>query len=104
MGRIPEARTDLEKNVVTPSTLAPRQRRLANAWSAVGDNSKANALFANLLKTSQTDPLIYRDAARLMARDRPQQALDNYARSMADRKSTRLNSRHSCAARMPSSA
>ena len=83
MGRIPEARTDLEKNVVTPSTLAPRQRRLANAWSAVGDNSKANALFANLLKTPQTDPLIYRDAARLMARDRPQQALDNYARSMA---------------------
>jgi Flp pilus assembly protein TadD len=82
-GHIDQARAGLDRVVVAPSAPAPWQRRLANAWSAVGEKDKASALFANLLKTPQTDPLIYRDAARLMARDQPQQALDNYARSMA---------------------
>ena len=83
MGRIAQARTNLEKVVVAPLAPASWQRRLANAWSAVGNPDKASAIFAGLLKTPQTDPLIYRDAARLMAKDQPQQALDNYARSMA---------------------
>jgi len=82
-GHIHQARAGLEKIVVSPSAPAPWQRRLFNAWSAVGEKDKASAMFANLLKTPQTDPLIYRDAARLMARDQPQQAMDNYARSMA---------------------
>ena len=82
-GHLQQARAGLEKIVVPPSAPAPWQRRLSNAWSAVGEKDKAAAMFANLLKTPQTDPLIYRDAARLMARDQPQQALDNYARSMA---------------------
>ncbi|WP_426143353.1 cellulose synthase complex outer membrane protein BcsC [Pseudomonas sp. DWP3-1-2] len=83
LGRVPQARAGLDKLVVAPSAPAPWQRRLANAWLAVGEKDKARAIFANLLKTPQTDPLIYRDAARLMAKDQPQQALDNYARSMA---------------------
>ena len=58
------------------------QRRLANAWAAVGDKAQANALFAELLKTPQADPLAYRDAARLLSKDEPQRALDYYARSM----------------------
>jgi Flp pilus assembly protein TadD len=82
-GHIQQARAGLEKIVPSPSAPAPWQRRLINAWSAVGEKDKASAMFANLLKTPQTDPLIYRDAARLMAKDQPQQALDNYARSMA---------------------
>ncbi len=59
------------------------QRRLANAWAAVGERDKANAVFAQLMKTPQTDPVIYRDAARSIAKDNPQQALDYYARGMA---------------------
>ncbi|WP_257230309.1 cellulose synthase complex outer membrane protein BcsC [Pseudomonas sp. SbOxS1] len=82
-GHIAQARAGLDRMVVAPSAPAPWQRRLANAWSAVGEKDKASAIFANLLKTPQADPLIYRDAARLMAKDQPQQALDNYARSMA---------------------
>ena len=66
----------------TPLT-ASDQRRLANAWVAAGAPDKATALYTELLKTPQTDPLIYRDAARLMAPKQPQQALDTYAKSMA---------------------
>lgn len=58
------------------------QRRLANAWASLGDKTRANALFAQLLKTPQSDPLVYRDAARLLSREEPQRALDDYARSM----------------------
>ncbi len=66
-----------------PPTQEPNyQRRVANAWAAVGEPGKASEMFAQLLKTPQSDPLVYRDAARLMARQHPQQALDNYARAM----------------------
>ena len=58
------------------------QRRLANAWASLGDKTRANALFAQLLKTPQSDPLVYRDAARLLSREEPGRALDDYARSM----------------------
>ncbi|WP_231667367.1 cellulose synthase complex outer membrane protein BcsC [Pseudomonas quasicaspiana] len=81
--RMPQAHAALSSIVVTPAAPVSWQRRLANAWAAVGEKDKANAIFAQLLKTPQTDPLLYRDAARLMAKDHPQQALDNYARSMA---------------------
>ncbi|MES2869742.1 MAG: cellulose synthase complex outer membrane protein BcsC [Pseudomonadota bacterium] len=60
------------------------QRRIANAWLALDEPEKASALYTELLKTPQTDPLLYRDAARLMSAKQPQQALDNYARSMAN--------------------
>ncbi|MGE8175872.1 cellulose synthase complex outer membrane protein BcsC [Pseudomonas fluorescens] len=60
----------------------PFQRRLANAWASLGDKTRANALFAQLLNTPQSDPLVYRDAARLLSREEPQRALDDYARSM----------------------
>ena len=40
-------------------------------------------MFAELLKTPQADPLMYRDAARLISAKQPQQALDYYAKSMA---------------------
>ncbi len=59
------------------------QRRLADAWAAVGDKARAKALFADLLSTPRQDPLAYRDAARLLSTDEPQHALDNYAHAMA---------------------
>ncbi|MCT5186365.1 hypothetical protein LZL33_29570 [Pseudomonas aeruginosa] len=47
------------------------QRRVANAWSAVGDPQQADALFSRLKTAAASEPvgqtkaLIYRDAARL---------------------------------------
>ena len=69
---------------VAGSVLPPSdQRRVANAWAAVGEPEKASAIYAELLKSPQVDPLIYRDAARLISAKQPQQALDYYAKSMA---------------------
>lgn len=82
-GRGPQARQALQRFAPKQPLVPGQQRRLANAWAAIGDTDKANALFTELLKTPQRDPLIYRDAARLIARDHPQQALDHYASSMA---------------------
>lgn len=65
--------------VLTPA----QQRRVANAWTDVGEPDKARAMYAELLKTPQADPLMYRDAARLISATEPQQALDYYAKSMA---------------------
>ncbi|MNO39533.1 Cellulose synthase operon protein C precursor [compost metagenome] len=70
-------------SALTPIPQANYQRRVANAWAGVGETGKASELFAQLLETPQSDPLVYRDAARLMARQQPQQALDNHARAMA---------------------
>lgn len=69
---------------VPDSALTPsQQRRVANAWSELGEPEKASAMFAQLLKTPQADPLMYRDAARLISAKQPQQALNYYAKSMA---------------------
>lgn len=79
------ARRQLEQFKPAPGeALTPTQQRLvANAWAEVGEPDKAQALFAELLKTPQDDPTIYRDAARLMSAKQPQQALDYYAKGMA---------------------
>ena len=79
------ARRQLEQFKLAPGeSLTPTQQRLvANAWAEVGEPDKAQALFAELLKTPQDDPTIYRDAARLMSAKQPQKALDYYAKGMA---------------------
>ena len=79
------ARRQLEPFKPAPGTpLTPaQQRQVANAWAAVGEPDKAQALYAELLKSPQADPLMYRDAARLMSAKQPQPALDNYAKGMA---------------------
>jgi tetratricopeptide (TPR) repeat protein len=68
---------------LVPTQEPAYQRRMANAWAAVGERDKASEMLAQLMKTPQSDPLVYRDAARLMAAQQPQQALDHYARAMA---------------------
>ena len=79
------ARQQLTQFTPAPGTpLTPsQQRRVANAWAAVGEPDKAQAIYAQLLQSPQADPLMYRDAARLIAAREPQQALDYYAKSMA---------------------
>lgn len=85
-GQFQPARASLI-NVLPPLPLdVSFQRRLANAWASVGDSAHANALFAELLKTRPHDPWAYRDAARLLAQEAPQRALDDYAQSMASAK------------------
>jgi len=59
------------------------QRRLANAWRAVGEPERAMALFERLLaEADEPDPLLLRDAARLKSQRAPQQALDLYAKAL----------------------
>ncbi|KQB52458.1 cellulose synthase [Pseudomonas endophytica] len=79
------ARRQLDRFKPTPGTpLTPAQQSLvANSWAAVGEPDKAKAMYAELLKTPQVDPVVYRDAARLISAKQPQQALDYYAKSMA---------------------
>ncbi|MFV3288714.1 cellulose synthase complex outer membrane protein BcsC [Pseudomonas sp. NY11955] len=61
------------------------QRRLAAVWVALGERQQAARLL-DRIATQQTrpDPLLRRDAARLVARDDPQRALDLHAAAMAD--------------------
>lgn len=82
--QLPGARAQLSAfNAAPSSELTPAQlRRLANAWAAVGEREKAKALYTELLKNPQAEPVAYRDAARLIAAQQPQQALDYYAKSM----------------------
>jgi len=84
-GQLPAARQQLTqfKPVAGTELSASEQRRLANAWSQVGEPEKASALFTELLKNPQAEPVVYRDAARLISTKEPQQALDYYAKGMA---------------------
>lgn len=61
------------------------QRRLANAWAAVGEAQHALDILRGLVaRQTQPDALLYRDTARLLAQSEPQQALDAYALAMRD--------------------
>ena len=67
--QLPAARQQLAQFNPAPGTVltSSEQRRVANAWVAVGEPDKARAIYAQLLKSPQADPLVYRDAARLMS-------------------------------------
>jgi len=61
------------------------QRRLAAVWVALGDHDQAAALLDRIASQQpRPDPLLRRDAARLVAQHEPQRALDLYAAAMAD--------------------
>ena len=61
------------------------QRRLAAVWAALGEHDQAARLLDRIASQQpQPDPLLRRDAARLVAKDDPQRALDLYAAAMAD--------------------
>lgn len=83
-GKINEARRSLETNpIVVDPTDTNNKRRLANAWAAVGDPSKARAIISGLISLqAKPDALLLRDAARLMRDEQPQMALNLYARAM----------------------
>ncbi len=65
------------------------QRRVANAWGAVGDPQQADALFSRLKTAAASEPagqtkaLVYRDAARLeRAQQQPERAQQDYRQAM----------------------
>lgn len=61
------------------------QRRLAAVWAALGEHDQAARLLDRIASQQpRPDPLLRRDAARLVAKDDPQRALDLYAAAMAD--------------------
>lgn len=61
------------------------QRRLAAVWVALGEHEQAARLLDRVAaQQARPDPLLRRDAARLVAQQDPQRALDLYAAAMAD--------------------
>lgn len=97
LGRI-EALVALQRNGEARQALAQlpqpqpglnAARRIALAWQAVGETSRAAGLFAELkqraasLPPSQTKALLFRDAARLeRAQQQPEQALADYRQAL----------------------
>lgn len=62
-----------------------QQRQLATIWTDLREDTKALAILRALLaRRTGPDAQSWRDAARLVRRDDPQQALDMYAQAMAD--------------------
>ncbi|HDS1819850.1 TPA: cellulose biosynthesis protein BcsC [Pseudomonas putida] len=61
------------------------QRRMAAVWVALGEHDQAASLLERIAaQQPQPDPLLRRDAARLVAQADPQRALSLYAAAMAD--------------------
>ncbi|WP_060514398.1 cellulose synthase complex outer membrane protein BcsC [Pseudomonas sp. NBRC 111132] len=61
------------------------QRRLAAVWVALGEHQQAaRQLDRVAAQQTRPDPLLRRDAARLVVQEDPQRALDLYAAAMAD--------------------
>lgn len=62
-----------------------QQRQLADIWTGLREDAKAlQVLRALLARKAGPDAQSWRDAARLLRRSDPQQALDMYAQAMAD--------------------
>ncbi|CAI1067062.1 cellulose synthase complex outer membrane protein BcsC [Serratia ficaria] len=88
-GRLSEARRRLQTEPPQQARTINTERRVANAWSAVGEPQRASAIFQRLKTAAAREPagqakaLVYRDAARL-ERDRrqPAPAQQDYRQAM----------------------
>jgi tetratricopeptide (TPR) repeat protein len=66
-----------------PMSQANMQRRLADAWAAVGEQERAQRILEQLVAQQSTqDALLYRDTARVVSSKAPQPALNYYAQAM----------------------
>lgn len=85
-GDLARVRRDLaERPLQLTDQQSDAQRRLAEVWVALGEKEKAARLLEHIAtQQTQPDPLLRRDAARLVAANDPQRALDLYAAAMAD--------------------
>ncbi|WON77084.1 cellulose synthase complex outer membrane protein BcsC [Serratia sp. UGAL515B_01] len=89
VGKLTEAYQQLQTAVPQKEELPNSQRRIANAWSLVGEQDKAADIFTQLKAKAQQEPpsqvkaLLYRDSARFeQARRRPEQAEQDYRQAM----------------------
>lgn len=85
-GRLETVKATLQQNPPEPPPEAiGAWRRLANLWGAVGDTARARALLADTAaRATAPEPLLYRDYARNVAPDQPQQSLNLYQKAMVD--------------------
>ncbi|ANI30540.1 cellulose synthase [Yersinia entomophaga] len=89
-GKTDDARQLLQgDSLVAKDATLNTQRRVANAWSGVGDPQKASAIFQQLKPQaekegpSQANALVFRDSARLSQKlGDPQLAQEDYKRAM----------------------
>lgn len=88
-GQLSEARQRLQTAPAQPDESINGQRRVANAWTAVGEPQKATDIFKQLKVAAQQEPpgqgkaLVYRDAARLEQKQlQPQPAQQDYRQAM----------------------
>lgn len=88
-GKLSEARQRLQTSPAKGDASLNGQRRLANAWNAVGEPQQASAIFTQLKIAALHEPagqakaLVYRDAARLeQAQQRPTEAQQDYRQAM----------------------
>ncbi|TQI78196.1 tetratricopeptide repeat protein [Serratia fonticola] len=88
-GKLSEARQQLQTTPPQPDESINGQRRIANAWLAVGEPQNATDIFTQLKKVAQQEPpgqakaLVYRDAARLeQAQLQPALAEQDYRQAM----------------------
>jgi tetratricopeptide (TPR) repeat protein len=77
-----QARRQLSQ-LTSQSLTASQQRRIANLWIALGEPAKANALMNTALEIDTSDPLLWRDAARVAnINHQPHLALERYRQAM----------------------
>jgi Flp pilus assembly protein TadD len=77
-----QARRQLAELSSKPAT-ASQQRRMANLWLELGEPGKATAYMDAALEIETSDPLLWRDAARLAKQNQqPDLALDRYRQAM----------------------
>lgn len=88
-GRLSEAHQQLQVMPLQTEESLNSQRRVANAWVAVGEPQKGADIFTRLKVAAQQEPpgqakaLVYRDAARLeQAQLQPEQAQQDYRQAM----------------------
>nr|WP_240472582.1 cellulose synthase complex outer membrane protein BcsC [Pectobacterium brasiliense] len=88
-GRQDDARQRLNQLPTQAADTLNAQRRVANAWQAVGNPQKSTALFRQLKIDAQKEPigqgkaLVYRDAARVeQQQSQPEQAQQDYKQAM----------------------
>ncbi|WP_247681399.1 cellulose synthase complex outer membrane protein BcsC [Pectobacterium versatile] len=88
-GQQDDARQRLNQLPTQAADTLNAQRRVANAWQAVGDPQKSTALFRQLKIDAQKEPvgqtkaLVYRNAARVeQQQSQPEQAQQDYKQAM----------------------
>lgn len=85
-GRVEAVRHALQHEEPSPALgEINSRRRLALLWHSVGASERARTILAEtVVHATAPSPILYRDWARMLASEQPQDALDQYERAMQD--------------------